>query len=338
MRPVAPILLLALLTPARLVAASGEDCPYDEGFRSALAARNFEPGPNGASILLGYIERDCSAQSISRARKLMSDTLAKMEREQTAERQRRERAAAEAKAAEERRQTQKRIWEEKLRAEELRHLDEVDQKAWDAVAQDVCRAATSLNACDSVKGYLAALPAGRHVQEAEQCLKDAEPQLSALRDEADWAGAGVASCRRPSDSDACDGVATYIGRYPSGVHIAEAQRTMKAVSSKIARLKAQEEARAATDEAKTEARAAAEEAIKSLCSTVAQLAQVEGAEKMQRRIDAESGTVSYSERRQTATARIYLRDRRQTLLKTVERAGMKFDQGRDCSSRSSPDE
>jgi hypothetical protein len=267
-------------------------------------------------------------------------------------RKERERAEARARVAEEKRQKEQQLADAQRQAEEAKRADQIDEDDWRASGAAGCSAAASLTDCDSVRAYVKAHPSGRHIGEATQSLNDAEPKLVIFRaeqqrkeeqqrDEAAWQEAigpelgmskcegckvavthgNLASCQRPMRSDACATVEKYLSNNPSGAHAAEAKRVISASASKIASLRKQEEAREQ-----------AGESIQQLCTVLGQLAQLETAERLQRRVDAESGTVSLYQRRQNATARVLLRDQRQKLSKDVARAGIRFDQRRDCAS------
>ncbi len=234
------------------------------------------------------------------------------------DRARKEQVAREKKVREE---EAARLAEEKRKAEEAQHAERADDDAWAASSPDACRQPHELTACEGVRKYIAEYGAGRHAEQAQTYLKEAEPRLALLVDEANWKGTPVDKCARPTSSTDCEKVEAYISNHPTGTHAAEAMKVLKGASARVASLKKSEQARAD-----------AAEAIEQLCQTLQSLEQLEQAEKMQRRIDAASGTVNLYQKRQNATARIYLRDQRQKLMSEIAAAGIHLDRKRDCKT------
>jgi hypothetical protein len=138
-------------------------------------------------------------------------------------------------------------------------------------------------------------------------------------DELDWRAAGSEHCKYPTSSADCQAVEAYIAKHPAGTQAGEATRILRTSSVKLASLKKSEEAQVG-----------AAHAARQLCRTLLTLDQLEEADKMQRRIDAESGTVDLYQKRQNATGRVYLRDQRQKLMNQIADAGLRFDRMRVC--------
>ncbi len=181
---------------------------------------------------------------------------ARLAEEEAAERKRRD---------EETRQREQAASEDAQRMEALRVANEkADDANWSSSGAGGCRVPKEVNACDAMVAYLKSRPTGKHASEAAQILKDVEPTLATLRDEADWNEAigenlsrtNVTICRAAERSDACAPLERYLGRHPSGAHAAEARSVIQATAKQIAVLRAKETAVAAQKKESDERRQA----------------------------------------------------------------------------------
>lgn len=74
-------------------------------------------------------------------------------------------------------------------------------------------------------------------------------------------------------------------------------------------------------------------AVAELCQALDTLSQLDQLERRQERVDAASGTINPTERRQNATVRIYLEDQRETLARRLANAGVRFERRTHCGAR-----
>jgi hypothetical protein len=105
--------------------------------------------------------------------------------------------AAEAKLAEERREAERRALEaERLAREEQERKARAEELvAWQAANEMACRAPTTIDACDGVRGYLEKYPTNEHSAEAQALLQKAEEPIRSLRDEQAWGSTDQAAAR-----------------------------------------------------------------------------------------------------------------------------------------------
>jgi hypothetical protein len=135
------------------------------------------------------------------------------------------------------RQGQARLEEEKKKQEEAdrqkseqerRRLD--DENAWISAEPLQCKKPTSTYSCNGIQIYLAKFPNGTHNDEAREVLKLAQPALDTLqKDENEWQRSDYESCSHNPTRGACIGVELYRTKYPSGIHISEANELMDAI-------------------------------------------------------------------------------------------------------------
>jgi len=122
--------------------------------------------------------------------------------------------------------------------------DERDESKWLAADVDSCRSPESLDACSSVDEYLEQYPSGLHGAEARQLLKDAEPKLAELRDDAEWESIksdSVPGCLKPASEDACDPVKRYVEDRPDGRYLKEAQAVLRRAGPALTALRLKRE-------------------------------------------------------------------------------------------------
>lgn len=107
-------------------------------------------------------------------------------------------------------------------ASSARRIEE--ETEWTRARVTGCRQPTSLSGCDAVRTYLAKYPEGTHAEEAQTAIKASEPAMERLqKDENAWKTAGVEGCKTDRTRDACTGVELYITKFPTGLHLDEAQ-------------------------------------------------------------------------------------------------------------------
>lgn len=345
--------LVVVVTQATVVYAEGTNCTnslYETKLRDAGAKGNFD-GRDGATYWLRFIKAECSAERAARAERTVSDMRTAAEKDIVNERQRQreadakqlaamKEAEAEARAAEEKRAAEAQIEERKRAADEAKRLEQADQNAWAATEKEACLAPQSLDACKKVADYIHAFPKGKHTDEAKQSLEQAKPKLAELQDTADWrallvgesaegdfddgANSPIMHCKKPRQSNDCNAVQSYLSNHPAGLHLAEAQRILKASGAKIASLRRQEEVRQR-----------AETPISQMCELLGQQSYLDKLERSIRRVDAASGTENPYQRRQLATGRITIQDQRKEVQRELNRIGYRFNPKRDCEQSGS---
>lgn len=167
------VIAITILSVFNSALAEGFFCPsYMSKLQNAIQNGNIDER-DGASYYLGMIKSECSASNAARAEKLVEEARANIIKEQ-------KRAAAEARSADSIRKEENRIAEEKQRELEARREEQADEDDWNNSDADGCRNPISISSCDALQAYLKAHPTGKHVDEASQCLKEAEPRLAAL--------------------------------------------------------------------------------------------------------------------------------------------------------------
>ena len=106
--------------------------------------------------------------------------------------------------------------------------DRRDDQAWFAIDTVKCKIPARVEACDSVRRYLARFPNGAHAQEANEILTAAQPALEKLqKDDVGWQKSNHSECSRQRTADACVGVEAYTVQFPTGVHADEAHRLLR---------------------------------------------------------------------------------------------------------------
>jgi hypothetical protein len=106
--------------------------------------------------------------------------------------------------------------------------DRRDDQAWFAIDTVKCKIPARVEACDSVRRYLARFPSGAHAQEATELLTTAQPALEKLqKDDVGWQKSNHSECSRQRSSDACVGVEAYTVQFPTGIHADEAHRLLR---------------------------------------------------------------------------------------------------------------
>lgn len=213
------------------------------------------------------------------------------------------------------------------RREELRLRRITDDQSWSEADPAGCMAAASLEACDRINAYLRDFADGMHSEEARDAKMLGEPRLKVLADHKAWREADVAACRKAQVPAACDGVEGYLNDFSGGIHLAEAKSILKSAGPRLAALRKQQEAKNQ-----------AGETIDDLCDVLSQLDRLERASALSKRVDRESGTVSLSQRRQQATAKIVLGDKKKRLTSELARDGIRFNRKTDCPADTSEDE
>ncbi len=107
--------------------------------------------------------------------------------------------------------------------------DRRDDADWFAIETVKCKIPARVEACDAVRRYLQRHPSGAHAQEANEILSAAQPALEKLqKDDVAWQKANRYECQRARTSDACVGVEAYEVQFPTGAHIEEAHRLLRA--------------------------------------------------------------------------------------------------------------
>ena len=105
-----------------------------------------------------------------------------------------------------------------------------EETDWNRARVTGCSRPSSLSGCDAVRTYLATYPTGAHVDEAQAALKASAPRMEQLqKDENAWKSAGDVGCRATQSRDACEGVEIYVTKFPAGVHLDEAQASLRGV-------------------------------------------------------------------------------------------------------------
>jgi hypothetical protein len=296
------------------------------GYDNGLLAETRQEFSAAAKMTEGHFDQvlriEIPAQQVEQAlNSVLSSQKLPVYYSQLQERERERARTEEAAREEQARQTQAAKEQEARQAqEEQQRLEKADDEAWAASSPGVCRRAEALTACDGVRQYLAQFGSGRHNDTAHAYLNQAEPKLTLLADHAAWNAVNSAQCARPTKAADCEAIQAYLSTYPSGAHAPEAKQALSAGSARLAALKQLDQARAE-----------AADSVEELCTTLQQLDALGDFEKKQRRIDAQSGTVTLSERRETATARVLLEDQRDKLLRRITRAGVRFERARDCT-------
>jgi len=136
-------------------------------------------------------------------------------------------------------------------AEKLEALKQ-DDAAWNQIVPAECTTPTQLTGCESVKGYLAEYPNGRHVAEAKKALNAGTPILAKLTEDRDWSAARVEVCKKPKRSTDCDGVTSYVVSQPVGAHADESLALLTQVEPMLESLRKAEEKQSKNAEAKAE--------------------------------------------------------------------------------------
>ncbi|MCC6646779.1 MAG: hypothetical protein IT374_14545 [Polyangiaceae bacterium] len=184
-------------------------------------------------------------QALAKARKARADKEAKAEADRRdAEDERREEAAAAQRKARE----------------------DADAAAWAAVNLAACTEPVDLSGCEALAAYLKKFPEGAHAREGKPALERGQVAQARLRDERDWTGAGVETCKAPKAAADCDGVKGYLEKHPAGKHVDEARAALASTRDTIEKLRKKEEAEEAkatqrreAEEARSAAKAAAEQ-------------------------------------------------------------------------------
>jgi hypothetical protein len=127
-----------------------------------------------------------------------------------------------------------------------------DDAAWNQIVLAECTAPTQLTGCESVKGYLAEYPTGRHVAEAKKAVNAGAPIIAKITDDRDWSAARAESCKKPKRSTDCDGVTSYLAAQPVGARADEARALLAQVEPTLESLRKAEEKRAKDAEMKAE--------------------------------------------------------------------------------------
>lgn len=167
----------------------------EQRLRRAIDGRIMN-GPDGVDRCLDFIKRECSSERAARAVRLVNEMKARVGQQRAEEQQRVEetrRRAAEQQAAQEARREEERrqrALEEERKVAEARQLAaEADNAAWNGADATGCRSPKTLDACEKVDEYIKTFPTGIHIDEANQCLRDAKPMLEHLQDQRDWESA-----------------------------------------------------------------------------------------------------------------------------------------------------
>jgi hypothetical protein len=66
-----------------------------------------------------------------------------------------------------------------------------EEAAWNQIVLSDCTNATRIDGCDSLKGFLAQFPTGRHAHEAKQAVEAGAVIVAKLADDRDWSAVRV---------------------------------------------------------------------------------------------------------------------------------------------------
>lgn len=106
-----------------------------------------------------------------------------------------------------------------------------EARAWAKLPRGACRTPSKPTDCEPVLAFVQQHPDGPHVAEAKQLLQESKPAIDRLADDGAWATVDVAACVKgkaeaPQDIEAaCAPVASYLSRFPAGLHADEARKT-----------------------------------------------------------------------------------------------------------------
>jgi hypothetical protein len=129
-------------------------------------------------------------------------------------------------------------------------------RAWVAVDAERCRAAETLDACDSAERYVKAYPQGEHADEVRQLLAEAKPKLTHIADDQHWASVDVKACTQNNAEfgyvilEACKPVSGYLEAFPDGVHAKAARAAVEQGQARAEVVERERKRQIAADERK----------------------------------------------------------------------------------------
>lgn len=121
---------------------------------------------------------------------------------------------------------------------------------WAKANVEDCKKATSDSACDGVKAYVKAYPEGKYVGDARKAEEEYKLAVGAKKEAEAWARANADDCKKPEKVEDCDGVSSYLEKYPTGEHAEEAKSIMDGSKQAMKVLTAKAEREAASEEKK----------------------------------------------------------------------------------------
>jgi len=144
-----------------------------------------------------------------------------------------------------------------------------EARAWRSLSSSACSEPTTVRDCDGFRDFQSRFGNGEHGPEARRILEEAAPKLARLADEDAWRSSArdaADACvskklEEPSEIElACAPVATYLNRFPEGLHAKEADAALKKGRARVAALIADAERKERAKEEAARQRAASEHA------------------------------------------------------------------------------
>lgn len=148
-------------------------------------------------------------------------------------------------------------------AEKQRVENEAKRKEdalWQASNSAGCAEPLTQTACDGVREYIKAYPAGRYTARARQALQFGEVRIQALLIENDWKAIDRGRCEAPKATSDCTPLQAHLDRFPGSPHADEARAILGKVDKKLQELAKAEKKKADAEEAQRKREEAAAEA------------------------------------------------------------------------------
>lgn len=112
-----------------------------------------------------------------------------------------------------------------------------DDEAWNLAHPARCKEATRHSDCTGVREYLVDFPKGKHAPEAKLLMDMLPARLEGVPEEARWEAADAAQCKRADDYEACEDVESYLQKFPTGKHAAEARALLDGAKATLGQQK-----------------------------------------------------------------------------------------------------